>query len=201
MSTAGFEPAMSCLLDWRSNILSYFGSDCRHLKVYDIHIPYFILEQVQSKTRNKIDFKFRYIIYRDLNVTVFSKRFPTINILVNICIIDSADFVSSSLKIVKRPDVESMTSIGRTTGLVLFPSVALCRSFLKHCTPPRNKALGTSCIWRDLSRPPRRRQGPGPRLLWLLVGTPSALGLNLASRWAEHSLLGRLSVYIFDILF
>ena len=36
--------------------------------------------QVQSKSRLKINFKFHFFIYRDLNVTVFSKRFPTINI-------------------------------------------------------------------------------------------------------------------------
>ena len=41
--------------------------------------------------------------------------------------------------------------------------------FIKHCTLT-NKAVGT--IWRDLSKPPQRRQGPDPRPLWLLVGTP-----------------------------
>ena len=34
--------------------------------------------KVQPKTRSKIIFKFHFIIYRDLNVTVFSKRFPAI---------------------------------------------------------------------------------------------------------------------------
>ena len=29
MPTAGFEPAMSRLLDWRSNVLRYFGSESR----------------------------------------------------------------------------------------------------------------------------------------------------------------------------
>ena len=44
---------------------------------------------------------------------------------------------------------------------------------LKRCTLT-NKAVGT--IWRALSKPPQRRQGPDPRPLWLLVGTPSAFG-------------------------
>ena len=39
----------------------------------------------------------------------------------------------------------------------------------------------------DLSKPPQRRQGPDPRPLWLLVGTPLVLGPELASRRAEHS--------------
>ena len=43
-----------------------------------------------------------------------------------------------------------------------------------------NKAVGT--IWRALSKPPQRRQGPDPRPLWLLVGTPSAFGPELAYR-------------------
>ena len=43
-----------------------------------------------------------------------------------------------------------------------------------------NKAVGT--IWRALSKPPQRRQGPDPRPLWLLVGTPSAFGPELVYR-------------------
>ena len=38
LPTAGIESAMSRFLDWHSNILGYFGSDCRVLKVTDIHI-------------------------------------------------------------------------------------------------------------------------------------------------------------------
>ena len=41
------------LLDWHSNALNYWGSDCWHLKVNDIHIPYYVFKQVQSETRNK----------------------------------------------------------------------------------------------------------------------------------------------------
>ena len=68
---------------------------------------------------------------------------------------------------------------------MLGPSTALYRPFLKHCTLT-NKADGT--IWRAFSKPPQRRQGPDLRPLWLLVGTPSAIGPELASRRAEHSL-------------
>ena len=69
--------------------------------------------------------------------------------------------------------------IERTIGLVLGPFKTLYRSFLKRCTLT-NKAVGT--IWRALSKPPQRRQGPDPRPLWLLVGTPSAFGPELAYR-------------------
>ena len=73
--------------------------------------------------------------------------------------------------------------IKRTIGIVLGPFTALYRSFLMHCTLT-NKTVGT--IWRDLSKPPQRRQGPDPRPLWLLVGNPLFLGPELASRRAEH---------------
>ena len=58
--------------------------------------------------------------------------------------------------------------IERTLGLVLG---------LKRCTLTY-KAVGT--IWRALSKPPQRQQGPDPRPLWLLVWTPSAFGPELA---------------------
>ena len=90
-------------------------------------------------------------------------------------------YATSGSKIVKRirrrqydPEI-----IERTIGLVLGPFTALYRSFLKRCTLT-NKAVGT--IWRALSKPPQRRQGPDPRPLWLLVGTPSAFGPELAYR-------------------
>ena len=97
-----------------------------------------------------------------------------------------ANFVSSGSKIVKRLRRRKYDPliIENTIGLVLGPSTALYRSFLEHCTLT-NKAVGT--IWRDLSKPPQRRQGPDPRPLWLLVGTPLVLGPELASRRAEHS--------------
>ena len=62
-------------------------------------------------------------------------------------------------------------NIGRTTVPVLGPCTALYRSFLKRCNLT-NKAVVT--IWRALSKPPQRQQGPDPRPLWFLVGTPSA---------------------------
>ena len=91
------------------------------------------------------------------------------------------NFISSGSKIVKRlrrrqydPEI-----IERTICLVIGPFTALYRSFLKHCALT-NKAVGT--IWRALSKPPQRRQGPDPRPLWLLVGTSSAFGPELAYR-------------------
>ena len=64
-------------------------------------------------------------------------------------------------------------------GIVLGPSTAFYRSFLKRCTLT-NKAVET--IWRALSKPPQRRQGPDPRPLCLLDGTPAAFGPELANR-------------------
>ena len=87
--------------------------------------------------------------------------------------------------------------IERTIGLVLGPSTALYEPFLKHCTLT-NKAVGT--IWRALSKPPQRRQGPDLCPLWLLVGTPSAIIPELAFSRAEHSrTYSDVAKYIFDI--
>ena len=90
-----------------------------------------------------------------------------------------ANFISSGSKIVKRLRRRQydLAIIERTVGLVLGPFTALYRSFLRRCTL-NNKAVWT--IWRDLSKPPQRRQGPDPRPLRLLVGTPSAFGSELA---------------------
>ena len=92
-----------------------------------------------------------------------------------------ANFISSGSKIVKRLRRRQYDPaiIERTIGLVLGPFTALCRSFLKRCTLT-NKSVGT--IWRALSKPPQRWQGPDPRPLWLLVGTPSVFGPELAYR-------------------
>ena len=90
-----------------------------------------------------------------------------------------SNFVSSGSEIVKRLRRRKYDQaiVKRTIGLVICPSTALYRPFLKHCTLT-NKAVGT--IWRALSKPPQRRQGPDPRPLWLLVGNPSAFGPELA---------------------
>ena len=57
-------------------------------------------------------------------------------------------------------------------------------------------------IWRALSKPPQRRQGPDLRPLWLLVGTPSAIRPELAFSRAEHSLpYSDVTIYIFAILY
>ena len=94
-------------------------------------------------------------------------------------------FISSGSKIVKRLRRRQYdpSIIERNIGLVLGPSTALYRPFLKHCT---NKAVGT--IWRALSKPPQRPHGPDLCPLWWLVGTLSAIRPELASRLAEHSL-------------
>ena len=100
---------------------------------------------------------------------------------------DTPNFISSNSKIVKhlRRRQYDPLIIERTICLVLGPSTALYSPFLKQCTLT-NKVVGT--IWRALSKPPQRRQGPDLRPLWLLVGTPSAIRPELPSRRAEHSL-------------
>ena len=110
---------------------------------------------------------------------------------------DTPNFISSGSKIGKRLRRRQYDPlvIERTIGLVLGPSTALYRSLLKHCTLT-NKAVGT--IWRALSKPPKRRQGPDLRPLWLLVWTPSAIRPELAFSRAEHSLpYSDVTVYIY----
>ena len=114
---------------------------------------------------------------------------------------DTPTFFSSGSKIVKRIRRRQYDPliIETTIGLVLGPCTALCRLFLKHCTLT-NKAVGT--IWRALSKPPQRRQGPDLRPLWFLVGTPSAIRSELAFSRAEHSLpYSDVTIYIFAILY
>ena len=96
---------------------------------------------------------------------------------------DTPNFISSGSKIVKRLRRRQYDPliIERTICLVLGPFTALSRPFLKHYTLT-NKAAGT--IRRALSKPPQRRQCPDLRPLWLLVGTPSAIRPELASRRA-----------------
>ena len=88
-----------------------------------------------------------------------------------------ANFISSGSKIVKRIRRRQYDPaiIERTIGLVLGPFTALNRSFLKRNTLT-NKVIWT--IWRTLSKPPQRRQGSDPRLLWLLVGLLQPLDLS-----------------------
>ena len=86
--------------------------------------------------------------------------------------------------------------IERMIGLVLGPSTTMYRSFLKHCTLT-NKAVGDYMTGLVQTSSEERR----PRSSSLLVGTPLVLGPELASRRTEHSLLWRMSLYIFDILF
>ena len=87
--------------------------------------------------------------------------------------------------------------IERTIGLVLDPSTALYEPYLKHCTLT-NKAV--EIIWRAMSKPPQRRQGPDFCPLWLLVGAPSAIIPELAFSRAENSRsYSDVAKYIFDI--
>ena len=114
---------------------------------------------------------------------------------------DKPNFISSGSKIVKRLRRRQYDPliIERSIGLMLGPSTALYGPFLKHCTLT-NKAVGT--IWRALSKPPQRRQGPDLRPLWLLVGTPSAIRPELAFSRAEHSLpYSDVTIYIYAILY
>ena len=112
---------------------------------------------------------------------------------------DTPNFIWSGSKIAKRLRRRQYDPliIERTIGLVLGPSTTLYRPFLERCTLT-NKAVGT--IWRALSKPPQRRQGPDLLPLWLLVGTPSAIRPELSSRRAEHSLpYLDITIYIFAI--
>ena len=87
---------------------------------------------------------------------------------------DTPNFILSGSKIVKRLRRRQYDPVimEKAKGLVLGPSTALYRPFLKHCTLT-NKAVGI--IWQALSKPPQRRQGPDLRPLWLLVRTHSAI--------------------------
>ena len=114
---------------------------------------------------------------------------------------DTPNFISSDSKIVKRLRRRQydLLIIERTIGLVLGPCTVLYRPFLKHCTLT-NKAVGT--IWRALSKPPQRQQGPDLRPLWLLVETPSAIRYELAFSRAEHSLpFSDVTIYLFAIIY
>ena len=75
-----------------------------------------------------------------------------------------------------------------------WPYYSLVQIFIKQCTLT-NKAVCT--IWRDMSKPPQRRQYLVPRPLWLLVGTPLVIGGRLASRRAEHIAYSGGCPYIF----
>ena len=114
---------------------------------------------------------------------------------------DAPNCTSSGSEIVKRIRRQQYDPliIERTIGFVLGPCTALYRPYLNHCTLT-NKAVVT--IWRALSKPPQRRQGPYLRPLWLLVGTPWAIRPELAFSRAEHSLpFSDVTIYIFAILY
>ena len=96
----------------------------------------------------------------------------------------AVNFVSFGLKY-NAFNVKSMTQWS-SRGLYVwffYPSTALYISYLERCSLA-NKTVGT--IWRNLSKPPQRRQYPGPRPFWLLVGTPSALWPEIARSEAYY---------------
>ena len=80
------------------------------------------------------------------------------------------------------------------------PQCGLCGTSLTIKLPLCIFSVGT--IWRALSKPPQRQQGPDLRPLWLLVGTPSAIITELAFSRAEHSRpYSDVAKYIFDIYY
>ena len=77
---------------------------------------------------------------------------------------------------------------------MLGPFTTFYGPFLKQCTLT-NQAVGT--IWRALSKPPQRRQGPDLRPLWLLVGTPQPSDLRSLSAGRSIACPIRMSLYLF----
>ena len=88
--------------------------------------------------------------------------------------------------------------IENTIGLVLGPSTALYRSFLEHALWLTRR---WGIIWRDLSKPPQRRQGPDPRPLWLLVGTPLVWDLSSLPDGRSIATLADVIIYFWYIVF
>ena len=156
-------------------------------------------KHLESSSGHTLSFYLNFVKYRSKNMFLKKSLTRSSTVIYKLRRVKcEANFVSSGSKIVKRTRCRKYDRVitERTIGLVLGPSTALYRSFLKHCTLT-NTAMGT--IWRDLSK--QRRTSPDLRLFWLLVGTPLVLGPELASRRLEHSLLWRVSLHIFDILF
>ena len=113
---------------------------------------------------------------------------------------ETPDFISSDQKIIKRLRRREYNPliIKRTIGLLLGHSTALYRPILQHCTLT-NKAVWT--IWRALSKPRQRRQGPDLRPLWLLVGTPSAIRLMSLTDGRSIACPIRMPLYIYFCLY
>ena len=101
--------------------------------------------------------------------------------------IDSMYCISWGSKIVKRfwRRHYDPVMIEKTIVLVLGPSSALYRLFIKHCTLTHNSV---DTIWPVLPKPPKSSQGPGRRPLLLLVGSPLVIRLELILRWMEQNL-------------
>ena len=76
-----------------------------------------------------------------------------------------------------------------------WPLYSILQIFLRQWTLT-NKAVGT--IRLDLSKPPQRRKGTDPRRLWLVVGTSSILGPELAYN-GRNIVYSGVCLYIFSI--
>ena len=114
---------------------------------------------------------------------------------------DAATFVSSVSNIVQRLQSRKYDSLitERTIGLVLGPSTALCRSFPKAL--PSNLQAGLDYMTGLVQTFSEETKS------W--SSSPLIVSRNFFSPWiwarassrAEHSLLWRMSFYIFNILF
>ena len=126
---------------------------------------------------NLVQYHFRIMYYKEITHPIYYDDLVYKRRRAN----GEANFILSGLQKMKRLRRRQYDPaiIERTIGLVLGPFTALYRSFLKRCTLT-NKAVWT--IWRTLSKPSQGWQGQDPRPLWLLVGTPSAFGSELAYR-------------------
>ena len=105
-------------------------------------------------------------------------------------------FVSSGSKMIKRLRRRKYGPLinERTIGLVLGPSTSLYRSFPKHCTLT-NKAV-VPIFMTGLVQTSSEEDKALTLVPLIFSGTPLVLGLELAFRRADHSLLWRISLYI-----
>ena len=143
--------------------------------------------------------------HRIIDITSFEKHFlssldHTPNFCRNLAILRSKNIRWSSLwtKEGQNSQTPSMTTVWPIDHREDYRSCALPFYSLVHTFHKAlhsDKAVGT--IWRALSKPTQRRQGPN-RPSDYFVGTPSAIRPELASRRAEHSLsYSDVAIYIY----
>ena len=172
-------------------ILLWYDSDTFHTQsVYIVQRWYSLMADMISNTGDAKSSKesFKTLTFRN---TLFYG-----DVVYKLRMVKDTPNFSSGSKLVKRLRRRQYDPvlIERTICLVLGPSTALYIPFLKHCTLT-NKAVWT--IWRALSKPPQRRQGPDLSPLWLLVGIlqPSDLSSLSAGRSIAYPI--RMPLYIF----